>query len=78
VLAPAAAVVQEGTQSYVFTVDAGHHAHRVPVRLGVANSSEVEVLAGLKPGERVVVEGQNGLPDGTAVVPAAPREGARP
>jgi len=45
----------------------------VPVRLGIANGTEVEVLAGLVPGQQVVVEGQNGLPDGTAVVP----EGAR-
>ena len=72
-VAPAAAVVQEGTRSFVFTVDAGRHAHRVPVRLGIANGTEVEVLAGLAPGEQVVVEGQNGLPDGTAVVPERAR-----
>jgi RND family efflux transporter MFP subunit len=69
IVAPAAAVVQEGPQSFLYTVDAQSHAHRVPVRLGITNSSEVEVLAGLAPGARVVVEGQNGLPDGAAVVP---------
>ncbi|HUQ16332.1 MAG TPA: efflux RND transporter periplasmic adaptor subunit, partial [Candidatus Saccharimonadales bacterium] len=73
VIAPAAAVVQEGPESFIYTVDAQSHAHRRPVRIGIANGSEVEVLAGLAPGARIVVEGQNGLPDGSAVVPAPRR-----
>jgi RND family efflux transporter MFP subunit len=74
VVVPAAAVVQEGPESFLYTVDGRKHAHRVAVRLGIANGSEVEVLAGVAAGARVVVEGQNGLPDGAAVVPSAAGE----
>lgn len=77
VVVPAAAVVEEGAESFVYTVDGGSHAHRVAVRLGIASGSEVEVLAGVMPGARVVVEGQNGLPDGAAVAPSSVA-GARP
>jgi RND family efflux transporter MFP subunit len=69
VIAPAAAVVQEGPATFIYTVDAQNKAHRVAVRLGIANGSEVEVLAGVAPGARVIVEGQNGLPDGAAILP---------
>jgi RND family efflux transporter MFP subunit len=71
VIVPAAAVVQEGPQSFVFTVDAQNHAHRVEVRLGITNGAEAEALSGLTAGTRVVVQGQNGLPDGAVVTPAA-------
>jgi RND family efflux transporter MFP subunit len=71
VIAPAAAIVQEGPESFVYTVDAQSHAHRVPVRLGINSGSETEILAGVAPGARVVVEGQNGLPDGAEVIPGA-------
>jgi membrane fusion protein (multidrug efflux system) len=39
-LIPAAAVVQEGPQTFVYTVDAQNHAHRGEVRLGVTSSRD--------------------------------------
>jgi cobalt-zinc-cadmium efflux system membrane fusion protein len=72
VIAPAAAIVEEGPESFVFTVDAEGKAHRVPVKLGIRSDGEVEILSGVAPGARVVVEGQNGLPDGSAVAEAKP------
>ncbi|HXO20173.1 MAG TPA: efflux RND transporter periplasmic adaptor subunit [Thermoanaerobaculia bacterium] len=75
VLVPAAAVVQEGPESSVFVVDAASRAHRRPVAVGWTAQRETEVLSGLAPGERVIVTGQQGLPDGALVTPApaAPR-----
>lgn len=67
VVVPAAAIVHEGADAYVFTVDAGSHAHRKTVSLGVASADEVEILSGLSGDERVVVKGQQALPDGADV-----------
>jgi membrane fusion protein (multidrug efflux system) len=87
VVVPAAAVVQEGPQTFVYTVDAQNKAHRVEVRLGITTGPEAEVLAGIAAGTRVVVQGQNGLPDGATVtasaavpasVPGAPSAEPRP
>jgi RND family efflux transporter MFP subunit len=79
-LVPAAALVQEGTQSYLFTVDAQGKAHRRPVRTGIVAGDLAELLpgSGVAPGEPVVVSGQNGLPDGAATVPAPAAEAAAP
>lgn len=71
VVVPAAAVVQEGPQTFVYTVDAQNKAHRVEVRLGITTGPEAEILAGIAAGARVVVQGQNGLPDGAAVTASA-------
>jgi hypothetical protein len=75
-LVPVAAVVQEGEESFVYTVDAGRKAHRVAVRTGIAAGGEVEVRQGVAPGDRVVVEGQNGLPDGATVLPTGSSSGS--
>ncbi len=67
IVAPIAAVVQEGTETFIYTVDGQSHAHRAPVRIGIATGSEVEILSGLTDGAQVIVEGQNGLPDDATV-----------
>jgi RND family efflux transporter MFP subunit len=67
IVAPAAAVVQEGTETFIYTVDSQSHAHRSAVRIGIAAGSEVEILSGLTDGAQVIVEGQNGLPDDATV-----------
>jgi RND family efflux transporter MFP subunit len=73
VVAPAAAVVQEGAETFIYTVDGQGHAHRIAVRTGIAAGSEVEILSGLTDGAQVIVEGQNGLPDGAAVTLEKPK-----
>jgi RND family efflux transporter MFP subunit len=78
VLVPAAALVQEGASSFLFTVDAQGKAHRRPVRVGIVARGEAEILAGVAAGEAVVVSGQNALPDGAATMPAPPAESAAP
>lgn len=71
VLVPAGALVQEGAETFLVTVDGQGKAHRRPVRTGVIAGGQAEILAGVAPGDRVVVSGQNGLPDGAATVPAS-------
>jgi hypothetical protein len=71
-LVPAAALVAEGTQSFLFTVDAQGKAHRHSVRVGIVAGDLAEILSGVTAGEAVVVSGQNALPDGAATQPAVP------
>jgi len=66
-LVPTPAVLQEGTESYVYTVDPAQKAHRHRVEVGLAASGQSEILAGLAPGDRVIVQGQHALPDGAEV-----------
>ncbi|HVR30720.1 MAG TPA: efflux RND transporter periplasmic adaptor subunit [Thermoanaerobaculia bacterium] len=65
-LAPEAAVRSEGGQPVVLVLD-GDTVERRAIRLGVRRGEQVEVIAGLEPGERVVVEGPADLADGDRV-----------
>jgi HlyD family secretion protein len=54
-LLPAGAFLERSGGDYVFVVaGGGHHADRRRIKIGRRNSEEVEVLDGLKPGERVI------------------------
>ncbi len=66
-LIPSAAVRDNAGQPVVF-VYAGGSLERRAVRLGSRRSDHVEVVAGLRIGEQVVVEGPEGLADGDRVV----------
>ncbi|HVS14324.1 MAG TPA: efflux RND transporter periplasmic adaptor subunit [Thermoanaerobaculia bacterium] len=63
---PKRALVLESIGDTVYVVD-GDRAARREVRLGYQEADDVEVLAGLAEGERVVVVGQDELSDGTPV-----------
>ena len=67
---PSAAVRREGEQAMVFVMQ-GDTVERRPVSLGVENGADVEVLAGVAPGARVVVAGPADLTAGARVAPAA-------
>ncbi|MGE0816130.1 MAG: efflux RND transporter periplasmic adaptor subunit [Vicinamibacterales bacterium] len=71
VLVPVAAVVREGQDTFVFVVT-GDKAVRTPVTLGVSDGARVEIASGVTAGDRVIVSGQAGLPDGAAVTVGAP------
>lgn len=66
VLIPLEAVVRRGEETYVFVVE-GAVARLRPVRLGVEDGRQCEVLTGLAGGEEVVTAGQDGLRDGSPV-----------
>ncbi|MFT3761169.1 MAG: efflux RND transporter periplasmic adaptor subunit [Pseudoxanthomonas sp.] len=64
---PELAVQQSGETSSVFRVDAGEQVRLVPVKLGARRFGEVEVVSGLQPGDRIVVEGTVKLRDGLKI-----------
>lgn len=64
---PELALQQNGTVSSVFRVEAGNQVKEVPVKIGARRFGEVEVLEGLKAGDRIVVEGTVKLRDGAKI-----------
>ncbi len=63
---PYAALLDEGGQAFLFVVADGV-AHRRDVTAGPSDGRRVAILQGLRPGERVVVEGGTALEDGMHV-----------
>ena len=45
----------------------GDKAQRRPVQIGLTDGTDVEIVTGVKAGEMVIVEGQNGLPDDATI-----------
>jgi membrane fusion protein (multidrug efflux system) len=67
---PELSLQQLGEQAFVFRV-AGDKVERVPVKIGARRPGWVEILDGVKAGDRVVVEGIVKLKDGAKIVEAA-------
>lgn len=69
VVVPVAAVqfAEEGKKGTVVIVDAKNIAHPKEVETGEVINGKVQILAGLKGGETVIIEGGYNLPDGTQV-----------
>lgn len=67
VMVPTSAVTRRGQLSTVFTVDAGGRAAMRVIRAGVDRPDAIEVLAGLRPGDQVVINPPPSLIDGAAV-----------
>jgi hypothetical protein len=65
-LVPKAAIKTEGEQAYAFVV-AGETAERRAVRIGGTDGDRLEVVAGLRPGEVVVVSPPPTLSSGAMV-----------
>jgi multidrug efflux system membrane fusion protein len=76
VVAPAAAVVAGQAGPYVYVVGADDTVEQRPVKVARATAREAVIAAGLRPGERIVVDGQLGLVPKArvAVKAAAPQE----
>lgn len=64
---PSSAIVQRDGFSVVFTVDAQNKVQRVRVKTGATNKGQVEILEGLKEGDRIVMEGAGFLGEGDTV-----------
>ena len=61
-LLPVAPYLGDSGGNWVYVLDAdGHGAEKRPIRVGRRSSSQVEVLSGLAPGERVVVSAYGGF-----------------
>lgn len=70
VVVPSAAVTLEAANANAGTlmvVDESNIAHETKVTVGIRTRDKVEIKAGLKGGETIVVEGNYALPDGTKV-----------
>src|SRR5579863_1645417 len=66
VMVPQNAVRDDGGQKIVFLVK-GDHVERHAVKVGTANGAQTQILAGLTPGDTVVVGGPADLNDGQQV-----------
>ena len=57
----------------VMVISADQHAHQQAVKVGIKQEDKVQIVEGLKEGQRIVTEGAYGLPDNVKVaVEAAP------
>lgn len=63
---PLYSVISRGDEQYVFIAE-GDTARRRPVRLGVIEGWLVQVVEGLAPGDRVLVEGHREVEDGQGI-----------
>jgi len=66
---PSEAVFAEGNQSFVYIVNNDSTVARSPVKLGLQMQDVVEVIDGLKQGEKVVMAGHQKLFDKAKVMP---------
>lgn len=64
---PELAVVGEGDSRYVFVVDGEGRARRTQVRTGVRADGRIEIVSGLRPGQRIVTDGIVKVADGMTV-----------
>jgi membrane fusion protein (multidrug efflux system) len=64
---PELALQQTGANASVFRVEPGDKVKQVPVEIGARRRGEVEVVSGLKAGDRIVVDGTVKLRDGLAI-----------
>ena len=69
---PVLSVSLIGGQSFVFVAEPkgdGYFAHQIPVTLGETQGNNYPVVAGLKPGEKVILSGLQFLQEGAPVKP---------
>lgn len=74
-LVPAAGVQLGAPGTYVYVVNADNTVSMRPVKLGPSDSQHAVVLDGLKPGDKVVVDGADRLRDGVKIVVAGEPRG---
>ena len=72
---PAAAVLTgaDGATT-VMLIGSDEHAHQQAVKVGIRQNDQVQVVEGLKEGQKVVTEGAYGLPDNAKVSVESPKE----
>ena len=66
VVVPSQAIREDGGREVVFVYD-GEAVERRAVRLGARSGGQVEIVAGLRAAERVVLEAPENLADGDRV-----------
>jgi multidrug efflux pump subunit AcrA (membrane-fusion protein) len=69
---PASAMVRRGQLTFVFVLGGDGHARLQPISIGAVAGDRIEVLAGVRLNERVVISPEPSLADGTAVARKQP------
>jgi RND family efflux transporter MFP subunit len=64
---PATAVIHDDGDTFVMVAGSDKKAHKRQITTGLTTQTLVEVTGGVKAGEAVIVQGQQGLPDGAAI-----------
>jgi RND family efflux transporter MFP subunit len=64
---PAIAVIHDDEDTFVMVAGSDNKAHKRKVTVGLTTQKLAEITAGLKAGEAVIVQGQQGLPDNAAI-----------
>ena len=84
-MVPEEALLPQGSRQYVYRIEAdgkgGEQARRIEARLGLRQPGKVELLAGVQPGDRVVIAGHDRLRGELVpvrVVQLKPAAGGRP
>ncbi|HTM23879.1 MAG TPA: efflux RND transporter periplasmic adaptor subunit [Vicinamibacterales bacterium] len=67
---PVEAVIHEDENTFVMIAGDDKKAHKRKVTVGLTNAKTAELTGGVKAGEAVIVQGQQGLPDGADIVQA--------
>ena len=67
---PADAVLHEEDEAFVMLAGTDNKAHKRKVTVGLTTQKQAEITSGLKPGDTVITQGQQGLPDGAAITVA--------
>ena len=71
--------IQRGAPgTFVYLVNADSTVSVRPVKLGVTDGDRVEVLSGLEPGDRIVIDGADKLREGAKVIVRAEADANRP
>ncbi len=64
---PADAVLHEDEDTFLMLAGGDNKAHKHKVTVGLTTQKLAEITSGLKAGDTVIVQGQQGLPDGAAI-----------
>jgi RND family efflux transporter MFP subunit len=64
---PIEAILHEDEDAFVMVAGADNKAHKRKVTIGLTTPKQAEITGGLEAGEAVIVQGQQGLPDGATI-----------
>lgn len=64
---PSQAIITKMDKKNVFIIDENMKAKSVEIETGYGTKEDVEITSGLKPGDKIVIEGQQALKNGTEV-----------